>query len=151
MRRMIIILSILLVAGSAGAAFPVDFHCASDPDHPKEAEFCRVIKVQFAATGMVVYEFDQNKPHFRIVVLPTARGDHISVTIASTFIYPPLDGLALSVFLSSYLLVPCSDAEFVSAAEYMAKQNVMGVSRWMVWFGGKTGKPRSGFPVEAGK
>ena len=151
MRRSIIILVILLFAGSAYAQFPVDFECVSDPLRPKEAEFCRIFKVRLAASGDVVYEFNPERSYFMIIVLPTVRDGYFGITVASNFIYPPLAGLALSAYLSSYVITPDQADELDRCAEFMVGKNIQGISEWLVWFEGKIGHSRSDQSLEVRK
>ena len=149
MRRTIIIFVVLLFAGGAYAAdpFPVDYQCVSDPSRPTEAVFCEVFRIQLIATGMFKFDIDRSRPFFMIVVLPTVRDGYLSVTVASNFIYPPFAGLALSAYISSYMVDPVQGEDLERCAEYMVKKNLVGISQWMVWFEEKIGivrpNPRS--------
>jgi len=132
MRRMIIILSVLFFAASASAEFPIDYQCHSDPDVPLEAELCTRYKVALADSGFITFEYSENKPYFRIIVLPTARDGYISISIASNFLYPPLAGFALSAHLSSYIMLPGGLTD--THLRYMVAQNLRGISMWLVAF-----------------
>jgi hypothetical protein len=138
---MVVFLAVIMVTTVALASdpYPVNFECASSPDRPEEADFCQIYKIQLAATGMAVYEFDRSRPHFMVIVMPTARDGYLSVAVASNFMYPPLAGLALSAHLSSYLVIPVdSEDDLVDVAGYMANMNIKGISEWMQWFAEKT-------------
>ena len=165
MRRTIIILTVLLFAGSAYAVepsrhlagdgpvaaglqpYPVDLQCIADPSRPAEAAFCEVFRIRLVATGMFEFDIDVSRPYFMIIVLPTVRDSYYSVTVASNFIYPPLAGLALSAYLSSYIITPGQAEELDRCATFMVNKNLIGISEWMVWFEEKVGivnqKPRA--------
>ena len=150
MRRTIIILVVLLFAGSAYASepYPVDYKCIADASRPKEAEFCTIFKVQLALSGLVVFDIDKDRPYFQIIVLPTTRGGYLSVTVASNFIYPPLAGLALSAYISSYIVIPSQAEELERCAGYMVGKNLTGISEWMLYFEGKFGPSPTPGPLE---
>jgi len=148
MRRSIIILVILFFAGPVFSQFPVDFKCIADASRPLEAEFCHIFKIRLAASGDVVYEFNPERSYFMIIILPTVRDGYYSVTVASNFIYPPLAGLALSAYLSSYIIIPVQAEELDRCAEFMVRKNIEGISEWMVWFEGKIGSKKEPRPLE---
>ena len=142
MRRQIIILLILLFAGPVFAQYPVEYHCQADISRPAEAVFCEIFKERLLASDMVIYKVDENRPYFQIIVLPTVRDSYTSVTVASNFMYPPLAGLALSAYLSSYILTPVQGEDLEKCIDYMVRKNIAGISEWMVWFGEKTHRIR---------
>ena len=108
MKRMIIILSVLLVASVASAIdkLPAQYYCQYDEDVPEEAKVCADLKAAFEETEFIRFDATDESAHFRILVLPTVRDNHASITVASSFMYPPLYGLALSAATSGYLILP---------------------------------------------
>ena len=73
---------------------------------------------------------DPAAPHFQLLILPTARGGYISVTIASNLIYPPLNGLALSAYIGGFIILP--DALCDGIADEIMDRVSMGTATWMV-------------------
>ena len=150
MRRSIIILAVLLFAGSAYGAdpFQVEYICIADPSRPAEAEFCALFQIQLFASGMFEFDIDKSRSHFQIIILPTVRDGYYSVTVASNFIYPPLAGLALSAYLSSYIIAPIQGEDLVRCVDYMVQKVIVGTSEWWLWFEGKIGPSSGSLPLE---
>ena len=143
MRRSIIILVLLLLAVPAfGQTLPARYYCKADDAIPEEAEFCGKMRIAFESTGFVELDVDGSRPHFRIVVLPTVRDGYYSITVASGFVYPPLNGLVLSAYLSGYLLQPGGMTD--ENIQYIAQTSLRGIFSWMAESGDaiiKIGKP----------
>ena len=108
MKRTIIILSLLLVASVVSAAdkIPAQYFCKADPDLADEVKVCNDLRSAFERTGYIAFGAEDGVAHFRILVLPTVRDGYASITVASSFLYPPLHGLALSAATSGYLILP---------------------------------------------
>ena len=132
MKRSIIILVLLLLAVPAYGfdKLPARYYCKADDAVPEEAEFCGKMRIAFESTGFVELDVDGSSPHFRIVVLPTVRDGYYSITVASGFVYPPLNGLVLSAYLSGYLLQPGGMTE--ENTRYIAQTSLRGIFSWMV-------------------
>ena len=139
MKRMIIILSVLFYAHLAAAEYPVQYQCTANSEEPLEGRFCADYKDSLESSGFIVLEYDENSPYFRIIVLPTARDGYLSITIASNFLYPPLAGFALSAHLSSYIMSP-GGIDQDGVLDYIARQNIRGISLWMIAFDKETEK-----------
>lgn len=131
MKRMIIILVLLLVAVPGLAQeLPAEYICAADPSEPLEAEFCARFQVALANTGYISFDpVLDGQPYFHIIVLPTVRDGYLSVAVASNFMYPPLDGLALSAYLSGFIIIPggVTDENIVQ----IALRVLHGTAEWM--------------------
>ena len=131
MRRSIIILVLLLLAVPAYGfdKLPARYYCKADDAVPEEAEFCGKMRIIFESTGFVELDVDGSSPHFRIVILPTVRDGYYSITVASGFVYPPLNGLVLSAYLSGYLLQPGGMTD--ENIQYIAQTSLRGIFGWM--------------------
>ena len=148
MRRMIIILVLLLVAVPAvaverlrqsstdeplrknSAMLPVEYICSQDPAEPLEAEFCARLQVALANTGFITFDpVPDGVPYFRTIVLPTVRDGYLSVAVASNFMYPPLSGLALSAYISGFIIIPGGVTD--GNVETIAMRVLHGTAEWM--------------------
>ena len=109
--------------------FPVKFHCANQT--ALERQFCEEFYAELCRNTYITFSIDETKPHFSFIVLPTSGDtEYISVTVASMFEYPPLQGLSLSAFLGSFLIKPGGcDA---GSARHISNVMVTGSSRWLV-------------------
>jgi hypothetical protein len=128
MRRSAIILSILFLASTAGAQLPYAYHCQYENDI--EHEICSFLAAAMVRSVEMVEAEDTSRPHFFLIVLPTERGGYISVTIASNFFYPPLNGLVLSVYIGGFIVEPDIFNDEVA-------DNIMGgvaleTAKWMI-------------------
>lgn len=131
MRRSIILLSLLLLAVPAVAnELPVEYICVANPDMPGEGAFCAGFKAALLKTGFITYDRIQGKPFFHIIVLPTMRDDYTAVTVASNFIYPPLNGLALSAYFAGFIIRPGGVTE--SNLDEIANRVVSSTAEWMI-------------------
>lgn len=150
MRRTIVIFAVLFFAGPVYSADPylVDYICISNPAHPGEAEFCELYRDQLIASESVVFAVDLEAAHFKFIILPTMRDEYTAVTVASNFMYPPLAGLALSAYLSSYILTPVQGEDLVRCIRYMIGKNFDAIAEWQEYFEGKIRpKPRLERPI----
>jgi hypothetical protein len=135
MKRLIVLWCFGFLVISASSVFAVDklpasYFCKHDPAVPQEGELCELLYSTFEDTGLVNFDIDEDRPHFRFMVMPTMRDGYWSITIASNFYYPPLRGLALSAFISSYLLTPGGDNG--ASYSYMVGRVLEGTHGWMV-------------------
>jgi hypothetical protein len=71
-----------------------------------------------------------SSPHFYLIVLPTERGGYISLTIASNFYYPPLNGLVLSVYIGGFIIEP--DVFNDAVADDIMGGVALETSKWMI-------------------
>ena len=108
--------------------FPVDFRCMHSSE--AELELCGELGAAFLNTGDVVFDVDESRPFFRVVVLPTERDGYYSVTIVSGFFYPPLDGLALSAYFMGVIIEP--DGMTEENMNVLARSTVTGMSKWLL-------------------
>ena len=113
--------------------WPVRYECIlSEQSSDLELQFCQEFKAVLGGNEFISYNYDESRPYFFVVVLTTERNAHIGATIAVDFIYPPLDGLAISSFYGNYLIEP----EGVGKAHvyrFIVKRLVMQTAEWMVW------------------
>ena len=130
MKRTIIILSVLLLAATASAQLPYHYRCQHDKKQPLEVELCSSLAAAMMRSDTMIDATDPNLPHFVLIILPTARGGYISVAIASLFIYPPLNGLALSAYFGGYIIMPDKLDDQV-ASVIMDKVSI-GTASWMI-------------------
>ena len=130
MRRSIIILTVLLVASTASAQLPYAFQCHPDADSALEVELCSSLAAAMTKSDTMVDAEDPFAPHFQLLILPTARGGYISVTIASNFVYPPLSGLALSAYIGGFMILPDKLCE--KTADEIMDRTSIGTATWMV-------------------
>lgn len=109
--------------------FPVTFMCPSN--NALEVLFCKQLYAELDRNTYITFSVDKTQPHFTFIALPTSGDtEYLSVTVASNFEYPPLNGLSLSAFLGSYLIKPggCDG----NTATHIANSMVTGSSRWLV-------------------
>ena len=133
MKRTIIILCILLLAAVAASAggLPFRFECHADEDNDSEKQFCSDMYDAAVASDGMDLEYDPALPYFHLVILPVARDGYTSVAVASSFIYPPLDGLSLSAYLGGFMLVP--DKPYGKSSKRIIRRMLVTTHEWMVW------------------
>ena len=130
MRRTIIILTVLLIASTASAQLPYAFQCQHDEKQPLEVQLCSSLAAAMARNEYMTALTEPRNPYFHMIILPTARGGYLSVTIASSLIYPPLNGLALSAYLGGFIIKPgMLDSEI---ADEMIGRAAIGTAEWMI-------------------
>ena len=130
MRRVILSLLILLLASTASAELPYLYECHYDDKQPLEVDTCAALAAAMDRNDAMVDVDDLNGMYFHLVVLPTARDGYISVTLASSLIFPPLNGLALSAYIGGFMLLPeqlCDEA----ADELMGRLS-LNTAEWLV-------------------
>jgi hypothetical protein len=113
---------------TSSVPFPVDYRCMRSSE--VEDQLCQDLGAALLATGSISFEYTENEPFFRIVVLPTERDGYFAIGIVTGFFYAPLEGLALSAYFSSVLLAPGGANEENYAI--MAEHTVQGMSRWIL-------------------
>ena len=115
------------------SALPFLFECNADDDNEAEHQFCSDMYDAAAANDGINLEYDPNMPHFHLVILPVARDGYTSVAVASSFVYPPLNGLSLSAYLGSFLVV--KDMPYDKSSVEIMRRMLSVVQEWMVWAG----------------
>jgi hypothetical protein len=148
MKRMIIIFSLFLAAPvfADEPKYPVIFTCQATNNVALEEQFCADLGAALAKTGKIDFDTHDDAVFFHIIVLPTARDNYLAASIAVNFIYPPLDGLALSAYTSIFLIDPGGVEE--GNLDTIADRILLGVSHWVVWAKDKVGRIRVNKPVE---
>jgi hypothetical protein len=117
-------------SNSSISGFPVEYICAQDPNEPLEAEFCARLQVALGNTGFITFDpVPDGVPYFHIIVLPTVRDGYLSVAVASNFMYPPLNGLALSAYVSGFIVIP--DGVTDESVKQIAMRVLYGTAQWM--------------------
>jgi len=130
----IIILNILLIASVAGGdegSLPFRFECHVQEDNERESELCSAIWDAAKANDGINLEYDPDMPYFHLVILPVARDGYTSVAVASSFIYPPLDGLSLSAYLGGFLIV--KGKPYDKSSKEIVRRMLATTKEWMTW------------------
>jgi len=112
----------------AAGVMPVEFICPANC--PAEEELCSAIRASLEANQSITFDYNSSGAHMRFIVLPTAGGEHLAVTAAVLFTYPPLYGLSLSACFASFLVAPggCD----LETTTYISNYMVTGAEEWVI-------------------
>lgn len=132
MKKVLIVAVILLCASAAAAKFPVAYQCFPMDGHPLTLEVCRALFLAVESNPALDLTTDFDTLFFQIIILPVDVNGYIAVTIATGFVYPPWDGVALASYHGTHLVLPGKFDEKIS--DRIIQSAVDGMAQWFLQY-----------------